>query len=140
MAMGGGTDAAALPAALASVQADMFVQAVQTHAEQIRDIFTAHVIEDLVDVNWGPDEPSPRLIFDPIGSHQDATAAALQLLVQAGLLTPDQAIEQSVRQRLGLPSTAIAAPLSEHTSVGPTGEIAASRRRVPVAAGQGHLW
>jgi hypothetical protein len=126
--------------ALASVQADMFVQAVQTHAEQIRDIFTAHVIEDLVDVNWGPDEPSPRLIFDPIGSHQDATAAALQLLVQAGLLTPDQAIEQSVRQRLGLPSTAIAAPLSEHTSVGPTGEIAASRRRVPVAAGQGHLW
>lgn len=90
--------------ALASVQADTFAQAVQTHAEAIRDVFNAHVIEDLVDVNWGPDEPAPRLVFDAIGSEQDATAAALMALVQAGILRPDATLEQAMRQRMNLPA------------------------------------
>ncbi|WP_237741756.1 DUF935 family protein [Tsukamurella sp. 1534] len=97
--------------ALASVQADMFVQAVQTFAESIADVFNQHVIEDLVDVNWGVDEPAPRLVFDAIGSQQDATAAALQVLVQAGILTPDVLIEQTMRQRMNLPSSPAAAAL-----------------------------
>lgn len=121
--------------ALASVQADMFVQAVQTHAEQIRDTFNAHVIEDLVDVNFGPDEPAPRLIFDAIGSQQDATAAALQSLVQAGILTPDVLVQQAVRQRMGLPSTPEAAALGA-----PEQTIAASRGRAVPTEGQGALW
>lgn len=125
--------------ALASVQADMFVQAVQTHAEQIRDTFTAHVIEDLVDVNFGPDEPAPRLIFDAIGSQQDATAAALQVLVQAGILTPDVLVEQTVRQRMGLPSSPDAAPLSLDAPQ-PTTVSAARKAPASSAAGQGALW
>ena len=90
--------------ALASVQADTFVQSVQTVADDIRDTAQAHVVEDLVDVNWGEDEPAPLLCFDEIGSRQDATAAALQMLVNAGLLTPDERLEMFVRQSTGLPS------------------------------------
>jgi hypothetical protein len=89
--------------ALASVQADTFVQSVQTVANDIRDVAQAHVIEDIVDVNWGPDEPAPRLVFDEIGSRQDATAAALQMLVNANLLTPDDRLEAFLRTTTGLP-------------------------------------
>lgn len=90
--------------ALANVQADTFTQSVQTFAESVRDTANAHVIEDLVDVNWGPDEPAPRLIFDEIGSQQPPVAAALKMLVEAGLLSPDVLVEQDLRQRLGLPA------------------------------------
>ncbi|NKS94626.1 hypothetical protein GS876_10380 [Rhodococcus hoagii] len=89
--------------ALASVQADTFVQSVQTFAETIADISTAHIVEDLVDVNWGEDEPAPRIVFDEIGSRQDATAAALSMLVNAGLLDADDVVKITVRQSLGIP-------------------------------------
>jgi hypothetical protein len=90
--------------ALASVQADTFVQSVQTVADDIRDVAQAHIVEDLVDLNFGEDEPTPLLVFDEIGSRQDATAAALQMLVAAGLLTPDERTELVIRQSVGLPS------------------------------------
>ncbi len=90
--------------ALASVQADTFVQSVQTVADDIREITQAHVVEDIVDRNWGPEEPAPVLVFDEIGSRQDATAAALQMLVSAGLLTPDERLEAFLRSATGLPS------------------------------------
>lgn len=89
--------------ALASVQEDTFVQSVQTVAEDIREITQAHVVEDIVDRNWGPDEPAPLLVFDEIGSRQDATAAALQMLVNAKLLTPDERLEAFLRSASGLP-------------------------------------
>lgn len=90
--------------ALASVQANTFVQAVQAYAESIRETATAHIVEDLVDINFGVDVQSPKLVFDDIDSDQDASAAALNLLVQAGLLSGDVLIEQTLRQRLGLPA------------------------------------
>jgi hypothetical protein len=90
--------------ALASVQADTFVQSVQTFAESIRDIAQSHVVEDIVDINWGTSEPAPRLVFDEIGSRTDATAASLKMLVEAGLLSPSIFDEQAVRQRLGFPA------------------------------------
>ena len=90
--------------ALASVQSDVFVQAVQTVAEDVRDIAQAHVVEDIIDWNWGPDAATPLLVFDEIGSRQDATAAALQMLVSAGLLTPDARLEHFLRSATGLPA------------------------------------
>lgn len=90
--------------ALASVQADTFVQSLQTVADTIRDTAQRRIVEPLVDANWGPDEPTPRLVFDEIGSRQDATAAALQMLVNSGLLTPDPRLEQFLRESTGLPA------------------------------------
>ncbi|MEU9805034.1 hypothetical protein [Mycobacterium sp. NPDC050853] len=91
--------------ALASVQADTFTQSVQTVADTIRDTAQAHIVEDLVDLNFGVDEPAPLLVCDEIGSRQDATAAALGMLVMAGILTPDPRLEAFERQTLGLPSS-----------------------------------
>lgn len=101
--------------ALASVQEHTFTQSVQTFAESIRDTAQAHVVEDLVDVNFGPDVVAPRLVFDAIGSQQDATAAALGLLVSAGLLSPDVLLEQTLRQRMGLPARTESAPTEPST-------------------------
>ncbi|WP_051637054.1 phage portal protein family protein [Rhodococcus sp. UNC363MFTsu5.1] len=98
---------------LASVLNDTFVQSVQTFAESISDIANAHIVEDLVDINFRPDEPAPRIVFDEIGSRQDATAAALAMLVQAGLLEPDEALKISVRQMIGVPAARPDPPAAE---------------------------
>lgn len=90
--------------ALASVQADVFVQSVQAIAEDIADITNQHVIEDLLDSNYSIDVGCPKLVCDEIGSRQDATASALALLVQAGLLDPDAALKAFIRQQLGAPA------------------------------------
>ena len=90
--------------ALASVQESTFTQGVQEVAEWICDTAQCHVVEDLVDVNFGVDEACPRLVVDDIGSRQDATAASLQMLVNAGLLTPDPRLEAYERQSMGLPA------------------------------------
>ncbi len=89
--------------ALASVQADTFVQSLQGVAEQIADVATQHVVEDIVDVNFGPDEPAPRIVFDEIGSRQQATAQAIKMLTDAGVLLPNRELEEAVRQQFGLP-------------------------------------
>ena len=103
--------------ALASVQENTFVQAIQSFAESQRDTAQAHVIEDLVDIDFGPDVQAPRLVFDAIGSQQDATASSLKLLVDAGLLSADVLTEQTLRQRLSLPPLAPdAAPTTEETT------------------------
>jgi hypothetical protein len=89
--------------ALGTTFADFFTLSLQTVAQQIADVATCHVIEDLVDVNFGPDEPAPRIVFDEIGSRQAATAQALKLLVDAGILHPDMTLEEAVRQQYGQP-------------------------------------
>ena len=126
--------------ALGSTFADFFTLSLQTLAQQIASTTTQHVIEDLVDVNWGPDEPAPRLCFDEIGSRQAATAEALKSLVDAGILHPDEPLEGATRQFYGLPpadpSTATpppgGAPTATPDAPTQTGEysVAASRRRV----------
>jgi hypothetical protein len=73
-------------------------------AGDMRDTAQATLVEDLVMVNYGPDEPVPMLTFDEIGSQQDATAAALNLLALAGLITPDPRLEAAIRQASGLPA------------------------------------
>ena len=90
--------------ALASVQADVFVQSVQAIAEDFADTTNQHVIEDLLDSNYSIDVGCPMVVCDEIGSRQDATAAALALLVQAGLLDPDSALKAFIRQQLGAPA------------------------------------
>ncbi|WP_141215247.1 MULTISPECIES: DUF935 family protein [unclassified Rhodococcus (in: high G+C Gram-positive bacteria)] len=89
---------------LASVLNDTFAQSVQSLAEQIADTANAHIVEDLVDINFGEDAPAPRIVFDEIGSRQDATAAALKTLVDAKILFPDRGLEEYVRESSGLPA------------------------------------
>lgn len=90
--------------ALGSTFADFFTLSLQAVADDIRSTASQHIIEDLVDVNWGPSEPAPRLVFDEIGSRRDATAEALKILIDAGVLQADEDIEQFVRTSYGLPT------------------------------------
>jgi hypothetical protein len=90
--------------ALGATFADFFTLSLQALAQQIADTATQHIVEDLVDVNFGVEEPAPRIVFDEIGSRQTTTAAALKLLVDAGILRPDPALEQAARQQYGLPA------------------------------------
>lgn len=132
--------------ALANVQAGTFGDSVQTEGEAIRDITQEHVVEDLVDINFGIDEPAPRLVFDDITSKQEATAAGLKMLVEAGLLSPDVLVEQTMRQRLNLPAKPKDAPpaqpgggIAPVTPAAPA-PVAASARRRGAPIDQGVLW
>lgn len=89
--------------ALGSTFADFFTLSLQTLAQQIADTVTQHVVEDLVDLNFGESEPAPRVVFDEIGSRQAATAQALKALFDAGAIFPDSDLEEALRQQFGLP-------------------------------------
>jgi hypothetical protein len=90
--------------ALGTTFADFFILGLQTLAEEHRDVAQQHIVEDLVDVNFGEDEPAPQLVFEEIGSRQAATAQAIKLLIEAGALSGDQALERHLRQQYGLPA------------------------------------
>lgn len=90
--------------ALGSTFADFFTQSLTAVAQEVADITTAHVVEDLVDINWGEDEPAPKIVFDDIGSNAAALAIAIRTLVDGGVLTPDEGLEAHVRIGLGLPT------------------------------------
>lgn len=89
--------------ALGTTFADFFTLSLQTLAQQIADVATQHIVEDLVDVNFGETEPAPRIVFDEIGSRQAATAQAIKMLADAGILLPDRSLEEAARQQFGLP-------------------------------------
>ncbi len=90
--------------ALANVLSTTFTDSVQTVAVDVRDEAQADLVEPLVTANWGENEACPMLVFDEIGSRQDAAAASLALLAANGLITPDPLLEAAIRQASGLPA------------------------------------
>jgi hypothetical protein len=132
--------------ALGTTFADFFTLSLQTLAQQIADTATQHIIEDLVDINFGEQEPAPRLVFDEIGSRQAATAQSLKSLVDAGLIKPDAVLDENLRQQYGLPpadpATATVPPAQAPPSRAPEpepvpgeGSVAASAAEPVVAHG-----
>lgn len=89
--------------ALASTQDDLFATGVTATAMEVRDTGQAHVVEDLVDWQFGPDEPAPQLVFDDIGSSDMAIAQALRTLVDSQVISPDGKLENWTRRSLGIP-------------------------------------
>lgn len=89
--------------ALGSTFADFFTLSLQTVADDIADVATQHIVEDLVDLNWGEDEPAPRVGFQEIGTQQTMLAQAVKMLIDAGAIFPDRELEEALRLQLGLP-------------------------------------
>ena len=87
--------------ALGTTFADFFTLSLQSLSDWVDDTINAHVIEDLVDANFGPDEPAPRIVSERIGAA--LTAEALKALVDAGVITPDEPLEVFTRDAYGLP-------------------------------------
>jgi hypothetical protein len=89
--------------ALGSTFAEFFVGSLNAVALHIANTAQAHVVEDLVDANFGPDEPAPRLVPATIGEEQPATAEAIKSLIECGAVEPDDQLEAYMRQRYKLP-------------------------------------
>lgn len=83
---------------------DFFVLAQQSVVDYICETVTEHVIRDLVEINYGPDEPYPELTADEITADGQPAADGLAALVKAGVITPDERLEESLRDRWGYPA------------------------------------
>jgi len=102
--------------ALSDVLGGFFTDSLNTVAEHIADVVDQHVIEDLVDLNWGPEEPAPRLVPAPIGERQQVTAEVIKALIEAGALVVDEPLRAFVRDRWGLPVEDLTTAAAEQPS------------------------
>ncbi len=89
--------------ALGSTFANFFTDSLNAVAQNIADVIQQHVIEDLVDLNWGPNEPAPRLVPAAIGEQQQVTAEAIKGLIESGAVQVDDGLRAYVRDKFGLP-------------------------------------
>lgn len=89
--------------ALGSTFADFFTNSLNAVAGQIADVAQRHVVEDLVELNWGAGVRAPRLLCEPIGAQHPATSTAIRELIDCGAVTPDEVLEAHVRELHGLP-------------------------------------
>jgi phage gp29-like protein len=89
--------------ALGSTFANFFTDSLNAVAAHIADVTQQHVVEDLVDLNFGPEEPAPRIVFDPIGAAAPVTGEAIYQLMTSGALTYDPTLEAAIRSTFGLP-------------------------------------
>jgi len=94
--------------ALGKTFAEFFVQSLQTVALDMADVATMHIVEDFVDINFGTEEPAPRIVFDEIGAQQPATAQAIKMLIDCGALRADGPLETFLRERYTLPAADLA--------------------------------
>lgn len=92
--------------ALGSTFANFFTDSLNSVSRQIADVVQQHIIEDLVDLNWGTEEPAPRIVPAMIGSEQPATAESIASLLDSGAITADAELEEFMRTRYGLPTMA----------------------------------
>ncbi|AZS46666.1 phage portal protein family protein [Microbacterium oxydans] len=89
--------------ALGSTFANFFTDSLNAVAQSMADVIQQHVIEDLVDHNWGPAEPAPRIVPAAIGEQQQITAEAIKVLIESGAVTVDDSLRAYVRDKFGLP-------------------------------------
>jgi hypothetical protein len=88
---------------------DLFTLSLQAVADEVATVATSGhpgmpgIITGLVDVNWGEDEPAPRLVCTDVGENYQVTAEALSGLVTAKALTPDEALDDWIRKMWRLP-------------------------------------
>lgn len=90
--------------ALGDTFANFFVRSLQAEAKQIRNVIQQHVIEDLVDANWGREEPAPLLTFDTIGAKQALTPEGVRALFQSGAVESDDKTEEFLRDLFDMPT------------------------------------
>lgn len=82
---------------------DIFTQAVQSIANYFGRVATEHVIRDLVELNFGPEEPYPVLRPGDLSANRAITTTAVKELVDAGIIKPDDRLEEFFRAANGLP-------------------------------------
>lgn len=97
--------------ALGATFVDYFLLAVNSVIRNLDETVTEHIIRDLVELNYGPDEPYPVLVTEDLTAEATPTAEALKALADAGLITPDPATESVLRRNYRLPQKPAGLPL-----------------------------
>lgn len=115
--------------ALGQTFLEQFTMALDTLAGAKADTATAHIVEDIVDVNWGPDEPAPAVVALPVDAERDLSADSLAALVRDGVIEPDDELEGFTRQRFRIPRRS-----TPRRDLAPT-PVAAGRRVAASAPG-----
>jgi len=122
---------------LGTVLLDYFSYCIEAIADWYLDIFTAHVIEDWVDWNYGPDEEAPALGYERVHD-EELDVADLVSLVEKGLIQVDPELESDLRRRYKLPAAPEpeeVEPPEPHPPTPPPVEARAGKaRRVAAAA------
>jgi hypothetical protein len=91
---------------------DLFMLSLQAVADELALVATSGqpgltgAVTDLVDLNWGEDEPAPRVVCTDVGERKDLTAQGVTELVTAGVITPDPDLEVYLRRVYQLPEPA----------------------------------
>lgn len=117
--------------ALGESMLDLLLLSLQALAEEIAVTATSGhpgmpgIVTNLVDLNWGEDEPAPRIVVSDVGSRQEVTAEAIGQLLTTGAISPDPELEAYVRKAWNLPQRA-EGPATAPPSTAPA---QASRRR-----------
>jgi hypothetical protein len=111
---------------------------------------TTDLAVQMVNYNWGEDEPAPRIVCADVASRPEATAQAISQLMTVTALHPDPALEKWIRGRYNLPqmepgyvppTTALPTPpppkgpTSPTGPTGPTAPVAPTAPTAPVAPG-----
>jgi hypothetical protein len=89
--------------ALGDTLVNFFTMALNAHGNDVATVTTNHVVEDLVDLNWGENEAAPAVECGPIGADQQITATALRQLIAAGAIDPDASLKRHLRRFYALP-------------------------------------
>ena len=90
--------------ALGDTFENFFTKSLNSLSRHLATVIQQHVIEDLVDANWGETEPAPRLVAPKIGAEHPATAEAIRALLESGAIKHDPALEAHLRTLYGLPA------------------------------------
>lgn len=97
--------------ALGADRSDFFLSAIQYVADYIAEKFNNEIIPILIDVNFGPGHEYPKLTVADISDKAGIELAnTLGTLVEKGVLLPDVAIEDMLRERYKLPARAELSP------------------------------
>ncbi|GAA4915937.1 phage portal protein family protein [Nesterenkonia rhizosphaerae] len=82
---------------------DIFMDSLQSLADNIAETATEHIIRDLVVWNFGEDEAYPELSAGDLKANRGIAVDGLARLVGAGIIEPDDKLEAFTRTRYGLP-------------------------------------
>jgi hypothetical protein len=124
--------------ALAGSTIDFFTMAVGAVANALAVQATRQITVPMTNWNEGEGAPAPAISVTDVGTAHEVTAEAITSLVQAGVLTMDDATEDYVRQAWRLPRRTSPRPAPAPVQA-PAGApaVAASRREVRLAAAAG---
>lgn len=122
--------------ALGTTFLDFFSAGQEYIADWYRDVTNEHVIEDWVDWNYGEDEEFvPLLMYEPMEDRALAIADLVQLIESKAIIV-DEALEDALRYRYGMPKRQNSRPSFEELEGGSQG-VAAAPSGQAVAAGTG---